>query len=334
MSLSNQPPFPTALRADVRRCVSGAMERLASLQEPDGHWEEFALPPGPSDEWITAYVGLALAEIRQTGLEGPDAEAAARAGRWLVEGRPYEAGWGYNRTTGPDTDSSAYALRLLQVLGTPVAPLDELWLRYRMHPRGGFRTYDGPLAWAQVHADVSPVAYEALGPHRWDSLLPTMVDYLRRHRNEDGTWRSYWWRRSHYTTYWNLRLARRLGLDLELELNLAPSVDGESGPRGIRTNLDLTFALGTALLQPGLGSRSVELTERLLSAQQADGGWQGGADMRVTDSSCFRPWEEPLGEYYEDRRGLFTTASAMRILGVDLLAGDPGGPKRTAPLGG
>jgi hypothetical protein len=102
--LAAVPPFERAVREAIAR---GATQLLAQ-QDDDSFWREFALAPGASESWATAWVGWCLAGTAiSTG--APHAavrNALARARSALATARR-AGGWGYNRSTGPDADSTA-----------------------------------------------------------------------------------------------------------------------------------------------------------------------------------------------------------------------------------
>ena len=234
--------------------------------------------------------------------------AAERAADWLFRDRPYAAGWGYNASTGPDSDSTAMVLTLLHRLDRPCAEADTGFLAARW-PEGasGISTYDGSDAWAQAHWDVTPYAYAALPAAaraaRADGFRRGLADNLQ----PDGTWRAYWWRSPLYGTLLTREVLDALG-----------EPPPEALPRrlslGAETTLDLACAVGIAHLH---GTEAADLAgalAALLRRQLPDGGFPGGADLRVTDQACTAPWDAPDGQYFTDIAGSFTTATALRVL--------------------
>ena len=102
----------------IDSAIDASTTYLLNQQAADGHWEDYSLPVGPSDAWVTAYVGLALGHVTPHTGAAAAPSAAKRAARWLVTNRPYAAGWGYNGRTRPDADSTAHVIALLQATGT------------------------------------------------------------------------------------------------------------------------------------------------------------------------------------------------------------------------
>lgn len=223
--------------------------------------------------------------------------------------RPYPAGWGYNRVTGPDADSTAMSLKLHDAAGLPRLPEDEAWLLERWLPGGGVATYPGAGAWATAHNDVTAIAFMAFPERERTARIQELTGYLHRTRQPDGTWPSYWWRTAHYATFYTGCLIRDLALAVPLPLLVVDQREGYA----VESALDLALVVGIAGLirHRALG----ELTKLLLSSQCEDGRWDGGPNLRVTSPTCWQPWRVPRGTLYVDEEGLITTATAIRVLG-------------------
>jgi squalene cyclase len=193
-----------------RSVLSRAADFLQQQQAPDGHWEDFALPVGKSDAWVTAYAGLALADWDHLGGDPKADDASRRAAAWLTRDRPYPTGWGFNGTTGPDADSTAHAVLLLGRFGQRL-PAEVAWLFDLWRPEGGFATFPRDDAWGRAHPCVTPVAFMALDPPRQRELQSAYRAYVTSLRTDRGTWPSYWWQTTHYSTFVNLLALRHLG---------------------------------------------------------------------------------------------------------------------------
>jgi hypothetical protein len=283
----------------VECAIARGIQYLIAIQEPDGSWWDFELPVGRSDQWVTAYVGYALA---LAGHRWADAHhAARRAAKWLDEHRTAPAGWGFNARTGSDADSTAFALALFEELGLPVGEVDRQFLLEHWQAGGGFSTYTTPDAWGLAHPDVTPLAFRVLGPQQQAERERQLLAYLERCRLDGGGWPSYWWRNESYATF---AVAELLGAGA---VTGRPRVDPENP-------FDLACGLGVAAIA-GAGERD-DLLAGLLGAQRENGAWSGSPNLRVTNPDCGRPWERPAaaGEYYEDFRATITTATAVRAL--------------------
>jgi hypothetical protein len=285
-------------RAAARQALTAGVGGLLGLQEPSGRISDYQLPVGPADGWVTGFAGVALA----TSAAIPGArEGAARAARWLEQSRPYPAGHGYNARTGPDADSTGFALRLSGLLGQPAASADRAFLDQQWI--GGFRTYPRADAWGAAHPCVTAAAALAWTDCELEARREELISAIERARSQDGTWPGYWWRRPTYATWHHLRLRQRLGL--------SPGPGALPALPVPDSAFELAWAVGVAHLEchPALP----ELLDALVSWQDGAGLWPGSAELRVTEPDCW-PGEPPRGRLYVDGRGAIATASAVLVL--------------------
>jgi len=326
--LKSRPRREAPGRKELAAAADDAVRYLCRLQDAAGRWTDYRLPVGASDEWVTAYVGLALAQVGRRGSPAaPAALAAARRGAgWLATARAYPAGWGFNATTGPDADSTAMALGLAAELGLPPRPEDQAFLRLHWRPEGGLATFLTDTAWGRAHWDVTPWGYLGLSAGDQEALRPSFLAALNTNRMADGMWRAYWWRRPYYSTFLTLEALARLGLP-----EPAPEPDGEIAgrtPLEIDNAFDLACLLGVERFRGAGGERLGALRRALLDWQQDDGRWPGHPNLRVTEETCEAPWEAPAGECYADEAGTITTATALRVL-AHVLGDAPGEEARS-----
>jgi hypothetical protein len=317
------------MSTDIDRALSAGIDYLIKKQHADGHWEDFRDDPigVGNGGWITAYIGLALTEM---GLHtGKFSENATRAAHYLQKVRPYTPGWGFNAKAGPDSDSTAHALLFLQALGQEVQDADVEWMLSRWQKKGGgFATYPkrnpwgNAWGWGAAHPDVTPAAFAALPKHyqqrkQWSFSLTSGVsrsswaekfmDYSLRNRRADGTWPTYWWRTTHYSTYWHLDVLKKLGWNERVG---PPVITGEDSQK-IHSAFDLSFVLGIALF--GEDKKiAAQYGNELVSLQSADGSWPGGKNLRGVSRDVY-PGDKPKGPFTGPDTEL-TTASAVRML--------------------
>ena len=290
--------------------ITRALEYLLSHQQTDGHWEEYSLPVGRSDAWVTGYIGYAVAEAAPFLMPGYFMQSAVRAAEWLDTNRTYPAGWGYNGITGADADSTAWAIRLMQSVRKTSKDADIEFLLSKLCPDSGFATYDGPGFWGAAHPDVTANVYLSLSSSQQNPIKQQIIDYTISSRSEDGTWPSYWWRTCHYSTLLNLEMLMLLGLRNEFQLPVVQ--DNET--HAIHSDFDLACVTGIAALHQ-TGSLAINsLVETLMFKQKNDGAWQGDENLRVTHPDCKQPWLQAQGQRYSDLVGLITTATAVRAL--------------------
>jgi hypothetical protein len=294
---------------EIQDALTDAIRYLCAARRRDGSWLDFALPVGSSNQWVTAYTGLALAEAG--GLAPfPEARAASRRGAaWLATARAYGAGWGYNAATGPDSDSTAIAIALFDQLGMGVADEDRRFLADRWRGDDGLATFDEPNAWGTGHWDVTPLGYLGLLPGDRRRLLGPFLTALKKNRLPNGFWRSYWWRNPYYATFTTLDVLRRLDIP-------EPVRPIETNPEAIRIDnpFDLACYIGIESLRDPADPRIPGHLRALLNWQGRDGSWVGAPNLRVTVNTCYAPWNDPVGAYYADTLGTITTATAVRVL--------------------
>jgi hypothetical protein len=169
-----------------------AVDGLLAARNAEGWWEDFTGPIGPSDEWVTAYVAMALA-----GEDHRAAQAAARAGWRLLLGRRGSAdGWGYNARSPGDADSTDWGLRLAAWCGAgdhPRAQAARRFVEAHMRPDGSVITYlpgtftpPGADGWALPHVCVTA------GMAAVPGFEERCRNYLAGVQQADGSWRNFW----------------------------------------------------------------------------------------------------------------------------------------------
>ena len=295
--------------------LSDALRYLQSIQGQDGSWDDFHLPMGVSDQWVTAYAALALAQCGKTSGSSDAVDAAMKGATWLSENRTYKAGWGYNGATGPDSDSTAVAIALFDELGMPAPEQDRVFLRDHWREGDGIATYDGPEAWGVGHWDVTPWGYHGLPPEDRENYREQFLSALGNNRMGNGFWRSYWWRNPYYSTFVTLEVLDRLGIP-----EPAAAFDRPVASIQIDNPFDLGCYIGIESLRDPSDHRIGGHLRALLNWQEASGRWRGAANLRVTDDTCYAPWDNPAGLYYEDEKSTITTATIARVLSRILVA--------------
>lgn len=255
--------------------------------------------------------------------------AARRAWEALLRRRGDEAGWGYNRLTPADADSTAWALRLAEALGTAEAgrvTAARAFLAGHVLADGGVTTYaerdpirrytrlaeDASFAgWQAPHACVTAAAAPALG------LLTQ--DYLGRQQGDAGNWRGYWWPDDEYTT--------ALATDV-LPATRAAAVgwaQARLDPTGAVAGLDgepSAWATAWCLRILGRGTTAgahearAQAVRWLAAAQLADGSWPASARLRVPmPGHLDAHGQERMIETLDQNR-VFTTAAVAAALAL------------------
>ena len=287
----------------ARYAVREGVRYLLAQQDPAGLWHDYSLPPGPSDAWTTAWVGWCLA-----GSEAPAAATARRHAAAALLALRQPNGWGYNASTGPDADSTAWAVRFLASLGVASGPQVQACLEGYLDALGHAHTFpDLPNSWGAAHSDVTPVvglALLAIGSS------PQIVLRVRRAvlvtYRPDGGWPSFWWSADAYATAWSLIfLARSGGIPAQVR---------SEGVRWLAVHADSGSAMESACqllaavtLQPGAGPIAANIVDDLLDAfDSSAGAWPPSPVLLVPRADRLGA-AEPT-EAHADGRRLMTTA--------------------------
>lgn len=299
------------MTASLTHARAAGIAYLVASQRADGMWHDYhAMPIGAATEWVTGFVTAALAETaRELARDAVDRGVEA-----LLAARPSASSWGFNASVAADADSTAWAIHALRGAGATVPREAIAFMRGLQRRDGGFATYARDDAWGKSHPDVTPVVALALAAEE-PELVHRALAYALAHADADGTWPAYWWRGRHYSSYWNRRLLAAYGQTCAARRSVPPERS-----RWIVSAFDLAWVLALSVLDADPACALEALAEQLVAQQQSDGRWPGADDLRVTAPICSHPWVDSLGAYCTDDRGLITTASAVRALGLSIAA--------------
>lgn len=308
-------PIPEAADAEAR-----ARDFLLGLQDTDGAWRDFDLPPGRAEAWATAFVGLSLA--RAGGRPGPRTRGALdRASAYLHGARVPGGGWGYNRDCPADADSTALACLFLAAVGEKAEPRDLAALARFQLANGGFATYrfgEPAHGWSHGHPEVTVTALRALVPHLdpGHSRIRAGLTWLQHARGRQEL-TSYWW-----PTSWYLRLElKRLALAAPKLLIPPERLESSEEPM---TCFDLALCAELDLISSPTCRGSDSLV-RLLARQSDDGGWPSEPILRVTDPRAFvgHQAEATASLLFNDQRRTFVTAAGLSAVSLFMRLADP-----------
>ena len=297
----------------LQDAITAGLNYTLSMQAQDGSWTEWALPPGPSSAWTTAYVGYQLRSLPPE-LMRQAAPHLMLAAHWQCEHAFTEGGWGYNERVGPDADSTSYAILYLASLGWPVPDSAYAMLAELQRPDGGFATYlplGEPNSWNVSHPDVTPIALLAMltQPTPDRALVERGIDYVMQQRTPQGLWHSFWWRSGLYGTRASLSLLDAVGIEMPSSAALTGTVP---------TNAYETALLISSLLlvnRAGSQGNIGELVDGLIRQQRPDGSWATAPILRITRRDCYTPWDSnDAGQLYAEPSRLFTTATVLHAL--------------------
>ncbi|MGZ9098675.1 MAG: prenyltransferase/squalene oxidase repeat-containing protein, partial [Brevundimonas sp.] len=311
------PAAPPSASTRPGRSLESAGNRAARFllagRSQDDFWRDFQIVNGLSDEWVTAFVGGALAG-RRAGLPDGFLEQAARA---VVRRQRPDGGWGYNGQSPADADSTAWVLKFLATIrwAGPEADAGLAFLRSHLRPDGGFATYraateiqfgDGSSAiddqgWRGSHLCVAANAAPLL-----DGALTGL---LVSGQAAEGCWTAYWWRSDAFAT---AMAVEALPADAHGERRRAVAW---ARARDASTRSAFDRAWLVRILDHGTPDdrlRARALAHALAGEQREDGGWDASAEMLFPDPSEPVRRSDPLA--YPDHRRLFTAAAVLMAI--------------------
>ena len=339
-------PVPAGSKSAVGQALTQAIAFLLSQQAHTGRWSDFVLPAGPSDEWVTAFVAASLLE---TPAEAAHL-AAQRAWRALLNRHRDEGGWGYNRLTPADADSTAWALRLavgLRVLDERVG-VARRFLDEHVVADGGITTYAkvDPIrrytrlpesasfeGWRAAHACVTAAAAPLLGP--------AAAGHLAGRQQAGGHWQGYWWWDDEYVTALAAEAltgeesadrrsgAVAWGQGRVSDTGAVVGTDGIASPWATAWCVRVLH-LGTTRDAHSACARAVRW---LVDAQQPDGSWRASARLRVPMPGQVDSAGQAGVMNSVDQNRVFTTAAVVAAL--SLSAGgerEPAGQPHNLPV--
>ena len=315
--------------AAIDTAVDGGIAFLLRQRDASGWWSDFRTFAGASTEWVSAFVGGALARTNR-----PAAVAAARE-TWsrLANARPSAEGWGYSPAVPSDADSTICALRLASAVGAPLSRRALQFLSTHVTAEGALTTYasEGPI---RAFTGVTGGSFAGwCGPHTCvtaaGAALPELPDrqrvlaWLRGAQRPDGRWTSYWWTTPHYAT---ALAAEALAADSGDADRVSRAVrfvgDELLAPTRVLTPFEQAFALRTLLLGSPESPEVSWTVGELTRTQRADGSWPSSAQLRIPPPDAVDPdtcaeWVEGGfggGSIQVDWAGCFTTAAVLVAL--------------------
>lgn len=287
----------------MRPAVAAAERFLTERQDDDGHWRDYQLEPGRSEAWVTACVGYALCRAGR-GAATPVRQAADAL---LASARP--GGWGYNRHTACDADSTAWVIRFLAELGALDGLQPASLIGAYVAPSGAVRTFASPErfgSWAAEHAEVTPLAGLALLAAGERELAARLRGAAVNAWTPDGGWPPFWWHGQAYAAAQNLGfLAASGGVPPELA---AGERERLSAAPGARSAFEAAQRL-TAAVHLDAPVDASRFRDRLMALQSADGGWPASSSLLAPSQR-----DPSQSRRCSDDRRLLSTALAVVAL--------------------
>ncbi|MEV3961254.1 hypothetical protein AB0M34_10200 [Nocardia sp. NPDC050193] len=300
--------------SDLTRALTMACDFLVARQDADGHWRDYELPPGRSESWTTACVGLALESVTGVVPIDGDRVRAIDGAVAVLHGTRRAAGWGYNRRVACDADSTSWAVRLIAARDPEHVPAPDVLADY-LTEGGGVRTFSAPEvfgSWAYEHDEVAPMAgraLAALGDHAAADAVRSHL--VRRHRDNDG-WTPFWWCSEAYVVAHNLAFLAGSG-GVPPQIAVLERVRAQEYVDRAEWMRESSFELAHRLLvavQLGASDHIDLFGDRLLTLQLPEGGWSPSSGLLVPGQ-----WDSSV-EVFADECGLLSTAMAVLAVGA------------------
>lgn len=303
-------------RRKLENSISKAQAFLLSCQNQDGFWRDYLLPPGSSEAWTTACVGwhLAAAPNRQNFTSALNKAVNAL---YSIRG---PKGWGYNRKTATDADSTAWTWRFLAKMDNHCGADAAATLTQYLSASGAARTFLDIKrfgSWALEHPDVTPVVGMAL------IAVEAELSIVNRVRQAcldiwkvNGQWPSFWWTINSYSTARNLEfLSESGGIPFNVSQNTWEwliALKEPGTPFEAANNLMAAVTLGKT--QTNFSTNQVMI---LLEWQLNDNSWPPSPVLAVPEQR-----EDIIDNCipYEDSMRLMSTSMVAHALNLYLLA--------------
>ena len=290
----------------LHQSLEKATEYLLRQQQEDGVWRDYDMKPGQSDAWITAVVGLSLRKQPCSPMAYNPLEKALQAINRI--GRA--DGWGYNSATPCDADCNAWCIRFISNMDYCIWPnLLQRYFSPYILPDGRVRTFPDPRfgTWAEPHQDVAPLVGLALYPLH-ESWCRRICDAAVAGYSEPALWHSFWWDTDSYAIAHNIELLSVTGrLTERIKSGVMHWLSRLKPPENaFETAWRLSVA---AELIPPETQYGLRYAVELLSCQNQDGSWPGGAALLLPPQ--FRGDAGATTPVYQDQNRLMTTACAV-----------------------
>ncbi|AQG78943.1 prenyltransferase/squalene oxidase repeat-containing protein [Spirosoma montaniterrae] len=318
-----------------------ASNYLSANADEEGVWTDFLTSAGFGESWITAYVGLQLAE------SGRHKSLLNKSIDWLMNPKLSERPISYNHSVIQDGDTTTFSIGFQNAMGWPVSSCQYAdWFRF-MNNDGGWVTYrdeqnlrrrlmleeEGVAGWLSAKNCVSAAAAYVLSC-RQDSHdhFELTCQYLTGKINENGSVDSYWWTGPTYATAYTVMALSRSRQHRHKTQSSVDWLLSCQHPGGywlneyVKTHSPLFTALCIKALILFDAKRYQKQIKQgidwLLAVQTSDGSWQTNRVLQIPatdidDPSTVFSWRNSsfgVNCIVDDHNRVFTTATVLNAL--------------------
>lgn len=300
----------------IPKVIQHALNTILRTQYKDGSWRDFDIPGmGMSDGWVTAHVGLILANLPSPWNNFTEKSVHAST-EYLANKWPH--GCAYNEKSPVDADSTAHMILLFQNVRQDIpSDMIELLLTFQQ-PDGGFSTFRSKgshdfNSWCASHPDVTAMVVRALfscaRTPRVINALDHACQYMKKNQLDNHTWQSFWWDLRWYTLVSWTKAVRDMN---------KKSFDFRWSDTK-REFFDCTSYLDKALLleystMTGKTDIAHMISHDLIQNQMSSGLWPITPILRIPQNDVMRPWETNGSLMYSDIKGIYSTTTILSAL--------------------
>ena len=301
----------TSLIENVCEVEKQAANALVHCQSKDGFWRDFYLKPGQSEAWSTAWTGWSLAHAPNT----PEIVNALRLSSSALIQCGSSSGWGYNRNSSTDADTTAWVLRFLSI----TSPLfnssawPSLLLQYvdsfgEAHTFNDFNTG----SWSKVHSDVTALVGLALiDTHANLAIISSIRKAVLARTQCHWPPLTFWWSTNSYGLSWTIAFLERSG---GLPRNLfEPTIQwlDKNSSETLTTFEHALDLISLSSLQQAHTSVAIWHVTQLIAMFQ-ERGWKGSLLLLVPPQREGEKNIFPIGPHSDS--GIMTTSLALASL--------------------
>ena len=314
----------------VDQMYKRAVDYVLRMKNSDGHWEDFALPQGISDEWVTAYIASILSI--DPNLHGHLSDSA----EWLKNRFQSNKGLAYNSEVDTDADATALGILSLHRMGKIQSnDIRDILLRFRLSG-GGYKSYtnwDTDDEHGAGATEISAIALlTQIETGAEINVICGTVENLISQQRDEGGWNAFWWKDDLFATHRVLQALnafirfadindRKEQISIDVVDSSSQAIEKARSSISGYTTPSEPFILGLWLSSwfESDGSVSYPSVKRILyhlwSQQQEDGRWLSQPIKRIARTKLLRPWaRSDAGKLYLDPQCLVTTTAVIEGL--------------------
>jgi hypothetical protein len=303
--------------------IEKSISFLLKQQQQSGFWRDYLLYSGTSDEWVTAYVAIALWETKNEKVKN----AVQHAWSTLKETFRTGNGWAFNFMMPTDSDCTSWGLKLARLVEPTFCETEKKVLHQYFSPKGELVTYVDPESignWCDIPKDSSLAGWiyenDCVLSSVFDILPEKSLPIVLKQQKEDGTWKSYWWSSDIYATVHMLIgcIENKIPIPNEDKVVVWVKQQAQLFTQEIELNKEVNIfylSLFTLLLiEMGIDKQTEQFISYILIRQTEEGYWKGSAELVLPMPGIKEIKQKEDYHLCNDHNHLFTTATVLRLI--------------------